>query len=95
VPDRAKQGETYTSSGIFKGLKITGILEPRPGKLRRRDEPVEDANVPCFKNLRARCHYRPTALGAAALERKGSANRRNDNNLTGNCPKPISFFRRR
>ena len=28
------------------------------------------------------------ALRAAALKRKGAANRRNGNNLTGNCPKP-------
>jgi hypothetical protein len=40
----------------------------------------------------------PTALRAAhtaALKRKGSANRSNDNKLAGNCPNPVPFFRRR
>jgi hypothetical protein len=49
----------------------------------------------CFKNLWARCHYRPTALRAAALKRKASANRRNDNNRPGNSLKPTPCFRRR
>jgi hypothetical protein len=33
-PERQKQGETYTSSGIFNGLKITGF--PRDAGSQKR-----------------------------------------------------------